>query len=219
MMAVRQQVEYYFSDENLNRDVFLRAQLDPEGYIPVEVIASFRRLANMINGFPHPDNLNFVLMSLQDSPVVEIDTSLGYRLRRRVKPAHLSVEAPVFVPMTSTTTEPAPAPATAPATATPAGATEAKADTKATAAEIVAAAAAMSVAPAVSLSAGSPSTLRRSPGTAHRSPATGRSPRSPGIQGGKDVDGDWTAVGKKPKAKSGSKDQRKHVRHFIALSV
>jgi len=36
--------EYYFSNENLIKDFFLRRQMDSDGWIPVELLASFRRV-------------------------------------------------------------------------------------------------------------------------------------------------------------------------------
>jgi la-related protein 1 len=38
------QIEYYFSVENLCRDIYLRSQMDEEGYVPVEIIAAFNRV-------------------------------------------------------------------------------------------------------------------------------------------------------------------------------
>lgn len=36
--------EYYFSEENLQRDFFLRRKMDRDGWIPVSLIASFHRV-------------------------------------------------------------------------------------------------------------------------------------------------------------------------------
>lgn len=36
--------EYYFSTENLERDFFLRRKMDQQGFLPVSLIASFRRM-------------------------------------------------------------------------------------------------------------------------------------------------------------------------------
>jgi la-related protein 1 len=47
LAAVRQQVEYYFSVENLVKDVFLRSKMDAEGWIPLPVIAGFNRIRMM----------------------------------------------------------------------------------------------------------------------------------------------------------------------------
>ncbi len=45
--TVRKQVEYYFSKDNLARDVYLRRHLDNECYARLEFIASFNRLAQL----------------------------------------------------------------------------------------------------------------------------------------------------------------------------
>ena len=48
LSAVKQQVEYYFSVENLCKDLFLRSKMDPkEGWIALSVIASFNRIRMM----------------------------------------------------------------------------------------------------------------------------------------------------------------------------
>ena len=36
--------DYYFSSANLTKDVFLRQQMDPEGWLPAALIASFNRM-------------------------------------------------------------------------------------------------------------------------------------------------------------------------------
>jgi len=36
--------EYYLSKENLTHDFFLRRKMDSDGWIPVELLASFRRV-------------------------------------------------------------------------------------------------------------------------------------------------------------------------------
>ncbi|XP_046841055.1 la-related protein 1B-like [Xenia sp. Carnegie-2017] len=41
---IRRQIEYYFSTENLAKDVYLRQQMDAEGYIPLSLISSFFRV-------------------------------------------------------------------------------------------------------------------------------------------------------------------------------
>lgn len=45
--AVRKQVEYYFSLENLCKDIFLRSKMNDDGWIPLPVIASFNRVRMM----------------------------------------------------------------------------------------------------------------------------------------------------------------------------
>ncbi|OUS45226.1 hypothetical protein BE221DRAFT_35527, partial [Ostreococcus tauri] len=65
--AVRQQVEYYFSVENLCKDLFLRSKMDPkEGWIALSVIASFNRIRMMT---PEPA---MIYEALVGSKMVEI---------------------------------------------------------------------------------------------------------------------------------------------------
>ncbi|MCO5596885.1 hypothetical protein L7F22_050955 [Adiantum nelumboides] len=68
------QVDYYFSVENLCRDVFLRTHMDEEGFVPVSVIAQFNRIRNLSN------NPMVILDALQSSEVVEVQRD---RIRRR----------------------------------------------------------------------------------------------------------------------------------------
>ena len=44
---VLNQVNYYFSTENLCRDEFLRVHMDGEGWIPIPLLASFNRLRHL----------------------------------------------------------------------------------------------------------------------------------------------------------------------------
>ena len=44
---VRRQIEYYFSDENLEHDIFLRRKMDSQGFIALAVIASFNRVKSL----------------------------------------------------------------------------------------------------------------------------------------------------------------------------
>ena len=39
--------EYYFSAENLQKDFFLRRKMNPEGYLPITLIASFPRVRTL----------------------------------------------------------------------------------------------------------------------------------------------------------------------------
>ncbi|XP_042857661.1 la-related protein 1B-like isoform X2 [Penaeus japonicus] len=44
---IKKQVEYYFSDENLASDIFMRRKMSKDGYIPVSLIASFNRMKQL----------------------------------------------------------------------------------------------------------------------------------------------------------------------------
>ncbi|KAF7829545.1 la-related protein 1C-like [Senna tora] len=68
------QIDYYFSDANLVKDEFLRSNMDEQGWVPITLIASFRRVKNLTN------NIQLILDSLRTSNVVEVQ---GDKLRRR----------------------------------------------------------------------------------------------------------------------------------------
>ncbi|MCO5602282.1 hypothetical protein L7F22_056411 [Adiantum nelumboides] len=68
------QIEYYFSIENLCRDIFLRSNMDEQGFIPVSVIANFNRVKMLT---PNP---GLILDALRNSAVVEVQ---GDKLRKR----------------------------------------------------------------------------------------------------------------------------------------
>lgn len=64
-LAVKKQIEYYFSVENLCKDIFLRSKMDEDGFIPLAVIASFNRVRMLT-----PDPL-IIVEALEDSETVE----------------------------------------------------------------------------------------------------------------------------------------------------
>ena len=63
---IKAQIEYYFSRENLLKDFFLRRKMDPEGYLPVTLVASFNRVRSLTN------DVTFIMAAVQDSKVVQI---------------------------------------------------------------------------------------------------------------------------------------------------
>ncbi|XAR61625.1 hypothetical protein NMG60_11016093 [Bertholletia excelsa] len=71
-----EQIDYYFSDGNLVKDDFLRSKMDDEGWVPIELIASFPRVRQLT------DNIQLILDSLRASLVVEVQ---GDKVRRRVE--------------------------------------------------------------------------------------------------------------------------------------
>lgn len=60
------QIDYYFSDENLVTDTYLRLKMDDQGWVPIEVIASFNKVSRLTN------DIQLVLNALQSSEVVEV---------------------------------------------------------------------------------------------------------------------------------------------------
>lgn len=47
--ALSGQIEYYFSVDNLCKDIFLRKHMDSQGWVPLSVIAGFKRVRDMTN--------------------------------------------------------------------------------------------------------------------------------------------------------------------------
>ena len=74
--AVRQQVEYYFSLQNLVKDMYLRQSMDAAGWIPVAVITGFNRmrmlLAPVLATPAAPDAVSMLMEALASSESVEI---------------------------------------------------------------------------------------------------------------------------------------------------
>lgn len=58
--------EYYFSEDNLQRDFFLRRKMDVEGYLPISLIASFHRVQALTQ------DVSLVIQALQQSPLLKI---------------------------------------------------------------------------------------------------------------------------------------------------
>ncbi|GLJ51682.1 hypothetical protein SUGI_1098310 [Cryptomeria japonica] len=73
-LRVIKQIDYYFSVENLCKDVYLRSQMDAQGWVPISIIANFNRVHSMTT------NINFILDVLRSSNIVEVQ---GDKLRKR----------------------------------------------------------------------------------------------------------------------------------------
>lgn len=75
---LRTQIEYYFSEENLQRDFFLRRKMDEGGFLPISLIASFHRVQALTQ------DVSLVVEALVNSTTVEIVD--GVKLRTRHDP-------------------------------------------------------------------------------------------------------------------------------------
>ncbi|RWW07611.1 hypothetical protein BHE74_00037627 [Ensete ventricosum] len=42
--SLLKQIDYYFSSDNLCKDVFLRQKMDEQGWVPISLIAGFNRV-------------------------------------------------------------------------------------------------------------------------------------------------------------------------------
>lgn len=72
--ALRTQLEYYFSKENLVKDSYLVSQMDSESYVPIATIANFEQVKKLTR------SLDLVVDVLKESPVVQVDES-GTKVR------------------------------------------------------------------------------------------------------------------------------------------
>ncbi|EUB63796.1 La-related protein [Echinococcus granulosus] len=73
------QIEFYFSEDNLVRDTYLRSHMDEDGWVPISVIAKFNRVASLCT------DLDRIINALVPSQVIETDTK-EMRVRCRNRP-------------------------------------------------------------------------------------------------------------------------------------
>ncbi|KAI7758285.1 hypothetical protein M8C21_009644 [Ambrosia artemisiifolia] len=71
---ILKQIEYYFSDDNLVKDNYLRSHMDEEGWVSITLIAGFPKVQAMTN------DVQMLLGTLRDSSTVEIQDD---KIRRR----------------------------------------------------------------------------------------------------------------------------------------
>ncbi|XP_073816040.1 la related protein isoform X2 [Musca autumnalis] len=76
--AIKKQVEYYFSEENLTGDFFLRRKMDDEGCIPVTLIASFHRVLALTT------DVALIITAIKESDKIELLE--GYKVRTKTNP-------------------------------------------------------------------------------------------------------------------------------------
>eukprot|EP00743_Colponemidia_sp_Colp-15_P004378 GILK01004721.1.p1 GENE.GILK01004721.1~~GILK01004721.1.p1 ORF type:complete len:309 (+),score=41.13 GILK01004721.1:71-997(+) len=64
--TIQKQIEYYFSVDNLCKDMFLRTQMDEQGFVKLTTLANFNRVRQLAD-------LTLLTESLSSSPVIELD--------------------------------------------------------------------------------------------------------------------------------------------------
>jgi len=74
--AVLKQAEYYFSVDNLCKDIYLRAKMDSEGYVPLGLVASFNKIRFLVR------DRSALVEALRTSSIIEF-SSEKQGLRRR----------------------------------------------------------------------------------------------------------------------------------------
>lgn len=93
---LKQQIEYYFSVDNLIKDTYMRQQMDKDGYVKLSTLLKFKRtkslitLAQDVDKKSNPDNkyddawaADLIVNSLNDSEVVEINNSNEVKIRKK----------------------------------------------------------------------------------------------------------------------------------------
>lgn len=68
------QIDYYFSPENLCKDLYLRQNMDDQGWVPISLIAGFNRVRQLTN------NIQYIVDTVQLSNEVEVQ---GDKIRKR----------------------------------------------------------------------------------------------------------------------------------------
>ncbi|GFY80409.1 winged-helix DNA-binding transcription factor family protein [Actinidia rufa] len=67
---IMNQIDYYFSNENLIKDTFLRQNMDENGWVPIELIASFKKVMDLTT------NIQLILDAMRSSKVVEVEVEM-----------------------------------------------------------------------------------------------------------------------------------------------
>ncbi|KAL0087420.1 hypothetical protein J3Q64DRAFT_1638750, partial [Phycomyces blakesleeanus] len=63
---ILQQIEYYFSIDNLCKDIFLRSQMDAQGYVDLYLLANFQRVKGLTT------DIDLIREALADSKILEV---------------------------------------------------------------------------------------------------------------------------------------------------
>ena len=61
-----QQIEFYYSDHNLVKDIYLRQRMDVEGWVPCAMLFDFPRVKQMCFG------IEFLLAACENSTLIEV---------------------------------------------------------------------------------------------------------------------------------------------------
>ncbi|XP_064637756.1 la-related protein 1B-like isoform X2 [Lineus longissimus] len=97
---IRKQVEYYFSEENLQRDFFLRRKMEVGGWIPVSLIAGFRRVQALTQDLNMMVEVgSMIIESLKDSVECEMSEDCQ-KIRSKTNPDKWRIEVPTIATST-----------------------------------------------------------------------------------------------------------------------
>eukprot|EP00039_Didymoeca_costata_P007936 m.105523 g.105523 ORF g.105523 m.105523 type:complete len:596 (-) comp13880_c1_seq2:421-2208(-) len=84
--SIKHQLNYYFSEQNLFKDLFLVSQMNPEMYVKCELVAGFRQIQSRTT------DLNLVVELLRESENAEVDAE-GLMVRPK---NHVYLSQPQF---------------------------------------------------------------------------------------------------------------------------
>lgn len=83
--------EYYFSEENLTKDFFLRRKMDKDGYLPLTLIASFHRVQALTL------EVAIVVEAVRISDVLELSAAEPWAVRTKIDPTKWPIQEPLEI--------------------------------------------------------------------------------------------------------------------------
>jgi hypothetical protein len=82
-VKVRDQVEFYFNEQNWRTDEFLKeAYIENDSLVPVEIVLSFAKMRKLISHLPVERQIELVVTSLIDSEIVALTSDGRYLVPR-----------------------------------------------------------------------------------------------------------------------------------------
>ena len=67
-----EQLEYYFSDRNLQKDVFLRSQMQDDQAVPIQVLEAFPRVQAFLRRLPEENRREMMVLCAQSSQLLTV---------------------------------------------------------------------------------------------------------------------------------------------------
>jgi len=74
---IQQQLEYWFHDDNLHKDSYLKSLMDNEGWIEISQVAKFSRMKS------HGGKIGNIFEAVSNSPYIELHSD-GKKIRKKV---------------------------------------------------------------------------------------------------------------------------------------
>jgi la-related protein 4 len=90
--AVRKQVEYYFSKENLTQDIYLQSQMDAQMSVPIAVVMKFSKLKHLTT------DEAVVRLALQDSAVSIVNDRIKANIKASTRSTIILRDVPADTP-------------------------------------------------------------------------------------------------------------------------